>query len=102
MSTTDGTRFPPFAFAPTTAIHPPSYYNLSAGEVGGMRYVRFGTTGAVVSRICLGLMSYAHVNPGEPLPRAWTIAQQDAEAYIKQALEAGINFYDTVSRTPPT
>ena len=98
MTAVNGTaKFAPFAFAPTTAIAPPPYYNKAAGEKEGMHYVRFGTTGAVVSRICLGLMSYAHVNPGEPLPRGWTIPQKEAEPFIQQALDAGITFYDTVS-----
>ena len=62
-----------------------------------MHYVRFGTAGAVVSCICLGLMSYAHVEQGEPLPCGWTITQRDAEPFVKQALDAGITFFDTVS-----
>jgi hypothetical protein len=97
MATANSAKFAPFAFASTTAINPPPYYNKAAGDKDGMHYIRFGTTGAVVSRICLGLMSYAHVNEGEPLPRGWTIPQHDAEQYVQQALEAGITFYDTVS-----
>jgi hypothetical protein len=100
MSAANGPKFAPFAFASTTDITPPPYYNKPAGEKNGMHYVRFGTTGAVVSRICLGLMSYAQVNPGEALPRPWTIAQQEAEPFIQQALDAGITFYDTVSLMP--
>jgi aryl-alcohol dehydrogenase-like predicted oxidoreductase len=55
-----------------------------------MEYVRFGTTGIRVSRICLGCMSY-----GLKSSRAWAIAEKEAEPYYKAALDAGINFFDT-------
>jgi aryl-alcohol dehydrogenase-like predicted oxidoreductase len=55
-----------------------------------MQYVRFGTTGIKVSRICLGCMTY-----GVKSSRAWALEEKDAEPYYKAALEAGINFFDT-------
>jgi aryl-alcohol dehydrogenase-like predicted oxidoreductase len=55
-----------------------------------MEYVRFGTTGIKVSRICLGCMSY-----GVKSSRAWALEEKDAEPFYKAAIEAGINFFDT-------
>ena len=48
-------------FASTTAQNPPPYYNkpASVDPATGMHYMRLGNTGAVVSRICLGLMTYS-------------------------------------------
>jgi aryl-alcohol dehydrogenase-like predicted oxidoreductase len=56
-----------------------------------MDYVRFGSTGMKVSRICLGCMSY-----GGPNERwKWALDEEHSRPFIKQALEAGINFFDT-------
>lgn len=59
-----------------------------------MEYVRLGKTGLKVSRLCLGCMTY-----GEPQPKkhAWTLPEEQARPLIKQALEAGINFFDTAN-----
>ena len=51
----------PQMFASTTAQNPPPYYNKPATVMqssGAMQYMRLGQSGVVVSRICLGLMSY--------------------------------------------
>jgi 1-deoxyxylulose-5-phosphate synthase len=56
-----------------------------------MEYVRFGSTGLKVSRICLGCMSYG--GPNERWP--WALDEEHSRPFIKQALEAGINFFDT-------
>jgi aryl-alcohol dehydrogenase (NADP+) len=79
----------------TTQINPPPYFNKPAFERDGMQYVRLGSTGAVVSRICLGLMSYAQVNAGDKKWHEWMLNQDESEPFIKQALDAGINFFDT-------
>ncbi|HSB01287.1 MAG TPA: aldo/keto reductase [Anaerolineales bacterium] len=55
-----------------------------------MEYVNLGKTGMKVSRLCLGMMSY-----GSKQWRAWVLEEQDAKPFIKRALEAGINFFDT-------
>ena len=55
-----------------------------------MEYVRFGSTGMKVSRICLGCMSYG--GPTERWP--WALDEDDSRPFIKRALEFGINFFD--------
>src|SRR5512139_3691355 len=55
-----------------------------------MQYVNLGKTGMKVSRLCLGMMSY-----GSRQWREWILEEQDAKPFIKRALEAGINFFDT-------
>ena len=55
-----------------------------------MRYVRLGSTGLQVSRICLGCMSY-----GDPEWRPWILDEERARPHFRQALELGINFFDT-------
>jgi aryl-alcohol dehydrogenase (NADP+) len=55
-----------------------------------MRYVRLGSTGVKVSRVCLGCMSY-----GTTEWRQWVLTEEAARPFIKRALEAGINFFDT-------
>jgi 1-deoxyxylulose-5-phosphate synthase len=55
-----------------------------------MKYVPLGTTGASVSRICLGCMTF-----GSKAWRPWVVEEQDARAIFKRAIEAGINFFDT-------
>lgn len=58
-----------------------------------MEYVRFGSTGLKVSRICLGCMSYG--GPNESWP--WALDEETSRPFIKQALELGINFFDTAN-----
>ncbi len=55
-----------------------------------MRYVRLGSAGVQVSRICLGMMSY-----GDPETRTWALDEEGAEPFVRRAAEAGINFFDT-------
>src|SRR5215469_13205453 len=55
-----------------------------------MELVRFGTTGLKVSRICLGAMTY-----GSPKWRDWVLDEEASRPFIKSALEAGVNFFDT-------
>jgi len=59
-----------------------------------MRYVRLGTTGLKVSRICLGCMSFGDPAAGT---HAWTLDEERSRPFIKRALEAGINFFDTAN-----
>ena len=57
-----------------------------------METIRLGATGTQVSRICLGCMTY-----GEPQRGAhpWTLPEADSRPLIRQAVELGINFFDT-------
>ncbi len=58
-----------------------------------MEYVRFGSTGLKVSRICLGCMSY-----GQPNERwQWALDEEHSRPFIQRALELGINFFDTAN-----
>src|SRR3954452_15198422 len=60
-----------------------------------MEYTKLGRTGLEVSRICLGCMSYGGGNRGN---HAWSLGEEDSRPFIKRALEAGINFFDTANR----
>src|SRR5713101_4892671 len=60
-----------------------------------MNYVKLGRTGLDVSRICLGCMSYGGSNRGN---HAWSLGEEESRPFIKRALEAGINFFDTANR----
>ncbi|HET6212904.1 MAG TPA: aldo/keto reductase [Micromonosporaceae bacterium] len=55
-----------------------------------MEYVRLGSTGLRVSRICLGMMSY-----GDPASRSWMLGEDEAEPIVRRAVEAGVQFFDT-------
>ena len=55
-----------------------------------MIYAKLGTTGLKVSRICLGTMTY-----GSSRWREWVLDEEASRPLIRQALEAGINFFDT-------
>ncbi len=57
-----------------------------------MDQVRFGRTGLVVSKLCLGAMTY-----GSPNWRPWVLGEADSRPFIKAALEKGINFFDTAN-----
>ena len=55
-----------------------------------MDYVRFGRTGLKVSKLCLGCMTY-----GDPAWRPWVLDEISSRPFIKEALDKGINFFDT-------
>jgi 1-deoxyxylulose-5-phosphate synthase len=59
-----------------------------------MEYVKLGSSGLEVSRICLGCMSYGVPELGN---HPWTLKEEDSRPFVKQALEAGINFFDTAN-----
>jgi 1-deoxyxylulose-5-phosphate synthase len=61
---------------------------MGIGEV--MQYVNLGKTGMKVSRLCLGMMSY-----GSKTWREWALTEEEAKPFVKRALDAGINFFDT-------
>ena len=59
-----------------------------------MRYAKLGKTGLEVSVITLGCMSF-----GEPggRGRPWTLDEAACRDIVRQALDAGINFFDTAN-----
>jgi aryl-alcohol dehydrogenase-like predicted oxidoreductase len=59
-----------------------------------MEYVNLGGTGLKVSRICLGCMSYGNPERGS---HSWVLREEASRPFIKRALEAGINFFDTAN-----
>ncbi|MGA2123000.1 MAG: aldo/keto reductase [Acidimicrobiales bacterium] len=59
-----------------------------------MEYVTLGDTGLEVSRICLGCMSYGEPGRGN---QPWSLGREGAEPFFRQALDAGINFFDTAN-----
>lgn len=60
-----------------------------------MKYVRLGNSGLNVSRLCLGCMSYGDTTKG--WHGDWLLGEDDARPFFRQALEAGINFFDTAN-----
>jgi aryl-alcohol dehydrogenase-like predicted oxidoreductase len=56
-----------------------------------MEHVRLGGTGLHVSRICLGMMSYASGSGGRP----WMLDEAAAEPIVRRAVEGGVTFFDT-------
>ncbi|MFR9787398.1 aldo/keto reductase [Streptomyces sp. MB22_4] len=59
-----------------------------------MQYVKLGSTGLDVSRVCLGCMTYGVPERGN---HEWTLDEEAARPLIRQALEAGITFFDTAN-----
>ena len=55
-----------------------------------MEFVRFGSTGLKVSRLCLGMMSY-----GSKQWRPWVLDEAESRPLLRHALDIGINFFDT-------
>jgi 1-deoxyxylulose-5-phosphate synthase len=55
-----------------------------------VQYVRLGSSGLQVSRICLGMMSY-----GSKAWRDWMLDEHGAEPIVRRAVEQGIIFFDT-------
>ncbi len=55
-----------------------------------MEYTNLGKSGIKVSRLCLGMMSY-----GAKSWRDWVLTEEEAKPFVKRALDAGINFFDT-------
>jgi len=64
-----------------------------------MDYVNLGKTGLKVSRICLGCMSYGAPATGklEGGRHAWVLNEEESQPYFRQALDLGINFFDTAN-----
>ncbi len=59
-----------------------------------MKTLPLGNTDLTVSRLCLGCMTYGEPQRGR---HAWTLPEESSRPLIKQALDAGINFFDTAN-----
>ncbi|MBN2692917.1 MAG: aldo/keto reductase [Burkholderiaceae bacterium] len=59
-----------------------------------METTRLGRTGLDVSRICLGCMTYGVPERGN---HPWTLDEAASRPLIRQAVELGINFFDTAN-----
>jgi 1-deoxyxylulose-5-phosphate synthase len=55
-----------------------------------VQYARLGSSGLKVSRVCLGMMSY-----GSQTERRWHLREEEAEPIVRQAVQAGVTFFDT-------
>jgi aryl-alcohol dehydrogenase-like predicted oxidoreductase len=60
-----------------------------------MEYTRLGNTGLEVSRLALGCMSYGD-NTSTGAHR-WALDDDAAQPFFRQAVEAGITFWDTAN-----
>ncbi|MGW9029005.1 aldo/keto reductase [Streptomyces sp. NPDC055722] len=59
-----------------------------------MEYVKLGHTGLDISPICLGCMTFGEPERGYP---SWSMPEEESRSILKQAIEAGINFFDTAN-----
>ena len=59
-----------------------------------MKYNNLGHTGVKVSEVCLGCMTFGAPDRGD---HPWTLPEADSRPLIKQAVELGINFFDTAN-----
>ena len=58
-----------------------------------MQYTKLGNTGLVVSRLAFGAMTFSSGN--RDLPAVYKVEETIADRLVGQALDAGINFFDT-------
>src|SRR5712691_12013287 len=59
-----------------------------------MKYVNLGSTGLKVSKLCLGCMTFGVPERGD---HPWTLPEEESRSIIRQALDAGISFFDTAN-----
>lgn len=59
-----------------------------------MKTIQLGNTDLQVSRLCLGCMTFGEPTRGN---HAWTLPEASSRPLIQQALNAGINFFDTAN-----
>jgi len=60
-----------------------------------MQFTRLGASGLTVSRLCLGCMSYGDTSKG--WHGDWLLGEDTARPFFREALQAGINFFDTAN-----
>jgi aryl-alcohol dehydrogenase (NADP+) len=63
---------------------------MTANPIPAMPTVNLGPTGARISPLCLGMMTY-----GSKKWREWVLEEDEARPIVQRAVEAGINFFDT-------
>lgn len=59
-----------------------------------MKYVKLGNSGLDVSSVALGCMSYGEPGRGN---HGWTLTEEESKPFLRQALDLGINFFDTAN-----
>jgi aryl-alcohol dehydrogenase-like predicted oxidoreductase len=59
-----------------------------------MQYRNLGSTGLKVSELCLGCMTFGVPDRGD---HPWTLPEADSRPIIRQAVDSGINFFDTAN-----
>jgi aryl-alcohol dehydrogenase-like predicted oxidoreductase len=59
-----------------------------------MEYVRLGRSGLKISKVGLGCMSYADPTKGS---HPWVLTEEAAQPFFRQAIELGVNFFDTAN-----
>ncbi len=60
-----------------------------------MKFTRLGNSGLMVSRLCLGCMSYGDTTKG--WHGDWLLGEDESRPFFRAALEGGINFFDTAN-----
>lgn len=60
-----------------------------------MQFQHLGNTGVFVSRICFGAMTFGGADTIYGIIGG--LGQQDADALVKECLDAGVNFFDTAN-----
>ena len=58
-----------------------------------MEYTKLGKTDIEISKLCIGCMSFGKAGTMHD----WTLDEKESEAVVKQALDLGINFFDTAN-----
>jgi aryl-alcohol dehydrogenase-like predicted oxidoreductase len=61
-----------------------------------MRYNQLGRSGLIVSELCLGTMTFGG-DDADMWGKIGQLQQEEADALVKAALDAGINFFDTAN-----
>jgi aryl-alcohol dehydrogenase-like predicted oxidoreductase len=59
-----------------------------------MQYKNLGNTGLKVSELCLGCMTFGVPERGD---HPWTLPEEQSRPLIRQAVDAGINYFDTAN-----
>jgi aryl-alcohol dehydrogenase-like predicted oxidoreductase len=62
-----------------------------------MEYAKLGNSDLLVSRLCVGCMSFGSPASDASKGHTWTLNPDESEAVVKKALGLGINFFDTAN-----
>jgi len=57
-----------------------------------MEYTKLGNSDLMVSKVCLGCMGFGDPTRGQ---HSWTLDEEKSREILRQAMEVGINFFDT-------